>query len=231
MTTSPDLPSAPPPAPSRLRQRRSSPRRRSPLGSLGRWLTWHRRTVAVLCAIGAVLCTLAAARAEPEPGVPVLVAARALPGGQPLTESDLRVAHFPTRIAPGDRLERADAVLGRVLTAPITAGTPVTELSVVAPRPRTAGDRVLAPVRLTDPGVAALLRVGDPIDVLATPMDGAARVVARGARVAALPTGQSGGGSFGASEDSRGALLLLEADPAAAPQLAQNSGRLSILIR
>ncbi|OYO08982.1 Flp pilus assembly protein CpaB [Enemella evansiae] len=215
-----------------FRPRRTRPPRRTPLASFGRWLLWHRRALAVVCAVAAVLCTLLAARPAPDPGVPVVVAAKPLSGGAPLSAADLKVVSYPTRLAPTERSTDPAALIGRVLTAPVSGGTPLSELSVVSPRAgRGADDQVLAPIRLTDPGVATLLRVGDAVDVLATPIDqGTARVVARGARVAALPGTGTGAGPF-ATEDSRGALLLLEVQADAAPSLAQNSGRLSIVLR
>lgn len=220
------------PSDSVFRPRRRGPTRRTPLAGLGRWLLWHRRALAVVCAVAAVLCTLLAARPAPEPGLPVVVAAHPLPGGAPLTSADLRVATFPARLAPAERCADPALLVGRVLTAPISQGTPLTDLSVISPRAaRGAEDRVLAPVRLTDPGVAALLRVGDAVDVLATGTDqGTARTLARAARVAALPATGSGSGPF-TDTDSRGALLLLEVDPGSAPALAQNSGRLTIVLR
>lgn len=215
-----------------FRPRNRGAPRRTPLAGVVRWLLWHRRALAVVCAVAAVLCTLLASRPAPEPGVPVVVAARSLSGGAPVAAADLKVVSYPTRLAPAERCADPGELIGRVLTAPVTAGTPLSGLSVVAPRAgRDSGDRALAPVRLSDPGMAALLRVGDAVDVLAIPIDqGSARVVARAARVAALPNSPAGTGPF-AAEDSRGALLLLEVEATVAPALAQSSGKLTIVLR
>ncbi|CAL9294688.1 hypothetical protein SUDANB25_02380 [Streptomyces sp. SudanB25_2051] len=93
---------------------------------------------------------------------------------------------------------------------PGSAATPVG-----APRPgrRASPDVVAVPVRIADGATVRLLRPGDRVDVIAVPFapagtaadDGgpAARVVATGARVRAVPgAGQRPGGASGAAEGS-----------------------------
>ncbi|HET9379204.1 MAG TPA: RcpC/CpaB family pilus assembly protein [Streptomyces sp.] len=101
--------------------------------------------------------------------------------------------------------------------------------------PATAADRpvrtrrsprfVRAPVRIADAATVRLLRPGDRIDVIAAgdgttgrttngAADGAARVVARGARVAKVPE------ALGDEPGGGGALVVLSVSPATAARLA-----------
>lgn len=210
------------------------PRRRPPLAGLLRAARWHRRKLAVLAAIGAVLCTLAAIPSQDPHTVPVVVAARDLTGGQPLGEADLRIARYPADLAPTSTIAQPDVLVGRHLISSAGAGTPLTDHAVIAPRGLQAGvGMALVPIRLDDAAVAALLRVGDRVDVVASPADGSpARIIAAGSRVLALPANESSGGPLG-TVDSRGPLLLLEVSPADAPDLiqAQARDRLSVVLR
>lgn len=189
----------------------------------------------MLAAIGAVLCTLAAASPAPPPSMPVVVAARDLDGGRALGGDDLRVAHYPVDLAPQRALSDPSILTGRHLITATGAGTPLTERSVVAPRSLQAGvGNALVPVRLDDPAVAGLLRVGDRVDVLASSADGSpAGVIAAGARVVALPGSPESSGPFGGGMDSRGPLVLLEVSPDEAKELvqAQIQQRLTVVLR
>jgi hypothetical protein len=115
--------------------------------------------------------------------------------------------------------------------APPPAGPPPSH--AVQPRGLAAG-QVAAPVRLVDPGVGALLRVGAIVDVLAVPASptGSADAVTRPAtavaervRVLAVPRTPAGG-------DSAGTLVLLAVTPAEARALAgaEAGGRLSVAL-
>ena len=210
------------------------PRRPLPFAGLVRAARWHRRKLAVLAAVGAVLCTLAAASPAEPLSVPVVVAAADLDGGRALVDADLRIAHYPVELAPRDAVADPGVLTGRHLIASAGAGTPLTERSVVAPRGLQPGvGQALVPVRLDDPAVAALLRVGDRVDVVASPADGSpARVIAAGARVLALPGAQPSSGPFGGA-DSRGPLVLLEVSPAESGELvqAETRHRLTVVLR
>jgi pilus assembly protein CpaB len=211
------------------------PRRPLPFAGLARAARWHRRKLAVLAAVGAVLCTLAAASPSERVSVPVVVAAADLDGGRALVDGDLRIARYPLDLAPRDAVADPGVLTGRHLITAAGAGTPLTERSVVAPRGLQPGaGQALVPVRLDDPAVAALLRVGDRVDVVASPADDSpARVIAAGARVLALPGSQQSGGPFGTSTDSRGPLVLLEVSSTEAGELvqAQTRHRLTVVLR
>ncbi|MDO5500055.1 MAG: SAF domain-containing protein [Propionibacteriaceae bacterium] len=212
------------------------PRRPGPFAALGRAVSWHRRKLAVLAAIAAVLCTVSALSPAEPASVPVVVTARDLDGGRPLAEADLTVARFPAALAPADAIADPGEVHDRVLITSVGAGTPVTRRSVVAPRGFTPGaGQAMVPVRLDDPAVVGLLRVGDVIDVLATAADGSpAREIAVGARILAFPDAAEADGPLGVTAGSGpGRLVLLETSTTAAAELvrAQGRDRLAVILR
>ncbi|MER5477028.1 hypothetical protein ABT026_08595 [Streptomyces sp. NPDC002734] len=88
--------------------------------------------------------------------------------------------------------------------------------------PPPDGERVEAPVRLADPAVAALLRRGDLVDVVAAGPRGRPRVLARGVRVARLPgppPGPPGATDLDMGGATGGALVVLSAPRTAAVRL------------
>lgn len=117
-----------------------------------------------------------------------MVAAHALPAGATLTQADLRVVRLADDTAPADGLTAAE-LDGRVLAAPVGANEPLTQARVAGTAALApASGEVSVPVRLPDPGVAALLRVGDVVDLWSTdPQSGGTDRVASGVRVIAIP--------------------------------------------
>jgi Flp pilus assembly protein CpaB len=153
----------------------------------------RRRLLAALAAATAVAGGLQAVAAPPPPTRSVLTAARDLPGGSVLAPSDLRRVAFAPDSVPAGVVGRAAEVVGRTTAAPLRAGEPVTDVSLVSGamlegHPGT----VAAPVRIGDPEAVRLLRVGDRVDVLAADPRGEQEtvVVAEGAPVVALPAGE-----------------------------------------
>ncbi|MEQ8147350.1 hypothetical protein [Streptomyces sp. OP7] len=81
------------------------------------------------------------------------------------------------------------------------AGAPVASDGDRRAQPPRAGATVTAPVRISDAATVRLLRPGDRVDVIAageTVPGGAARVVARGAKVTEVPQPMDGDGDGGA---------------------------------
>ena len=154
--------------------------------SVRRVVLRRRRAIAALLVAVAVAAGVQAVAGPAPDTVAVLVAARDLPAGAEIGGGDLRTARF----APGSAPERlAQDPVGRVLAAPLRAGEPVTDVRLVGPE-LTAGQPglVAVPVRLPDPGMVALLDVGDRIDLVATdPQEGGASVVAADVPVLAIP--------------------------------------------
>jgi Flp pilus assembly protein CpaB len=157
----------------------------------------HRRSLAVGCVGVAVVAGLRVLAPAPPPTVPVVVAARDLPGGVALSPSDLTLVDFPAALVPAGMtsLGLAADPGGRVLAAPLRAGEPVTDVRLVgAPLAGADPGVVATPVRLPDAAAAALLRAGDRIDLLATdPRRGRTTQVADGAVVLAVPPQDEGG--------------------------------------
>ncbi|UMG93730.1 SAF domain-containing protein [Nocardioides sp. TF02-7] len=161
-------------------------RLRDRLTELRRAVLRRRRLLAVLCTAGAVGAGVQAARPPEPPGASLLVAARDLPAGTTLADDDVRLTTVPPDAVPDGAVE---APAGALLAAPLRAGEPVTDVRLVGPGLAEGAPGTTAmPVRLSDADQAALLTVGDRIDVLATdPQTGSTDVVAPGALVAAVP--------------------------------------------
>jgi hypothetical protein len=126
---------------------------------------------------------------------------------------------------PGDL---AQAPAGRTLAAPLRAGEAVTDVRLVGPA-LTEGYPGLSavPVRLPDAGMVDLLRVGDRIDLVsADPQGGGASVVASDVPVLAVPDGSAAAGATGLS----GSLVVVGAEPADVPQIADASVRTFVTI-
>lgn len=177
-----------------------------------------RRIAAVLLAVTAVGLALRpgppAGAAAPE-AVPVVVAARALDGGRTLGADDLAVNHYPAGTAPSGVVADPDLLAGRVLAGAVRPGEPLTDARLVGPglTALLPEGQVAAPVRLADLAVAALVRTGDRVDVLATaPGAAEAEVLAAGVRV--LAAGGSG------EDDQAAGLLLVAVDTPTSARLA-----------
>ncbi len=119
-------------------------------------------------------------------------------------------------------------MIGRTLVAPLPTGSVLTGLSVLSGRTITDPGQVIAPIRIDDASVVALLQVGERIDVVsADPQSGKSAVIARNVRVVTLPqqpaSGTLGVASGGADTGS-GQLVLLAVDEAEAAALIQAGG-------
>ncbi|MEV5003575.1 SAF domain-containing protein [Nocardioides sp. LML1-1-1.1] len=157
------------------------------LTELRRRVLRRRRPLAALLAAGAVAAGLHALAPPDPPSVGVLVAGHDLPAGHVLASGDLTEVTVPAGVVPAGAVGRPE---GRTLAAPLRAGEPVTDVRLVGAGLADAqpAGTVAAPVRLSDPGQATLLTVGDRIDLLATdPRGGNARPLAADALVLALP--------------------------------------------
>lgn len=183
---------------------------------------WHRRLLAGVSAAAAVYFGLIALSPESVPTVPVLAAARDLPGGAALTGGDFRTVHLPTGLVPAGIVDTAAKVAGRVLAAPVRSGEPLTDARFVSPglAGGLSSGLVAYPLRLDDADVAALLRVGDHLELYAATSSGSefAGRLAQRVRVVALPLPTARGkGAAGAA----GALVVVAAAPATVSRIAQ----------
>lgn len=137
------------------------------LTGVRRRLLRRRRLIAVLLVAVAAAATLHTLAPPPPAATTLLVAARDLPAGKLLRTADLvAIETTPGAVPSGVVADPA----GRLLAAPLRAGEPVTDVRLVGNdlAQALAPGHTAIPVRLSDAGQAALLSVGDRIDLLAT---------------------------------------------------------------
>lgn len=185
-----------------------------------------RRVTAAVLGLTALVLALRPgppAAAAPE-AFPVVVAARSLEAGRALGAEDLALARYPPRTAPAGVVGEPDLLLGRLLAGPVRAGEPLTDARLVGPGLTAllpAGE-VAAPVRPADLAVAALVRTGDRVDVLATaPGATEAETLASGVRVVA---------AGGTGDDPAAGLLLVAVDTPTAARLAAASAGATLTV-
>jgi len=200
---------------------------------LRRAATWHRRLLAAGLAAAAVAVGLQVLRPPPPPTVEVLAAARDIDAGAALVAGDVFALTLPSDAVPSGALDPAADVTGRAVAGPIRAGEPITDVRLVGPA-LVAGlgeGLVATPVRVADAGTAGLVRPGDRVDVLATPVGQdttgqPSRIVAAEVVVIAVPGADRAG-------FVEGALLVLATTPEEAAGLAAATvtDRLSLTLR
>jgi Flp pilus assembly protein CpaB len=159
-------------------------------------------------------------------GRPVVVLVGAVEAGAILQEEDLRIAHVPSSLVPDTVLTQLDDAVGQSLRVPLGEGTVLQEglLTAAGRWDEVPAGRVAAAVRLSDPGMAALVGPGDLVDIMASAgMDGGrsivpAQVLAHSALVLGAPSGATDGaagliGGLGAGlisgADAQDGLLLV----------------------
>lgn len=179
-----------------------------------RALRRHRRTLALLATLAAVLAGLTAL-APPRPDtVTVVTAARTLAGGSTVRVEDLDRVQLPPGAVPDGAWTTPDEGVGQTLAGPVPAGQVLTTTALLRHR-ASRGGSVVAPLPLADDRVSGLLQAGDLVDVLAADtQNGKTRVVASAVRVMT--------GTIAATEEAPGAggLVLVEVPPATATALA-----------
>lgn len=238
--TSPAAPEVPADDPAETGRRRG--RRQVAATRVVAWAAgWPRQLVAVLLLLTAAVLALRpgpspAVVAPAPPGAEVVVAARDLPAGTALAVPDLRTVAMPTAVVPAGAARQPGALLGRVIAGPVRRGEPVTDVRLVGPGLTAGldpGTAVAVPVRLSDPQAATLVRAGDRVDVLGSPVDtrdgtpgvGADAVeVAAGVRVLAV---------LGGDDPADGTVVVVAASPATARRLAGAAAthRLTVTVR
>jgi len=165
-----------------------------------RWRS-ARMLVAALLTVGALVLAIAPPRSAPSAPVQereteVLVAAHDLQAGLTISSGDLQMAKRTTGQLPDGALTSEAAVVGRVVSSSVRRGEIITDRRVLGPG-LSAGlgaGMVASPVRLVDLDVAALLRPGDRVDILAATEDNpTAAVIAADVLVLAVPLADSEG--------------------------------------
>jgi len=194
-----------------IRDRLALTRRR-----LRRAVLSRRRPLAAVAAALAAVIGIQAAAPPPPPTRALLTAARDLPAGSVIGAEDLTRVPFPPGSVPAGAVDDPGAVLGRTTTVPMRSGEPVTDVRILSGSLLEGyPGRVAAPVRIGDPGVVELLRIGDRVDVIAADPQGGAdpEVVATDAPVLALPAARE-------AALASGGLVVLAVDDLTARRLA-----------
>lgn len=207
------------------------------------WVDRHRRSVSAACAAVAVWAGLASVHHGHASTVEVLVAARDLPPGAVVSAHDLRTVGLPPDVVPPSALRPGAGIVGQAVAVAVPAGLPLTRAALSVSRVLPSGTEAV-PVRLADPGAAALLHPGDRVDVLVARGDGttgadadsadavggggsaAATVVAGGVEVLSVPPPRTATGD-------QGGLVVVAATAEQATALARAAadGRLSVTVR
>ncbi|WP_046472258.1 RcpC/CpaB family pilus assembly protein [Allosalinactinospora lopnorensis] len=209
------------------------PRRHAFSGFLARYRSGLGALCAALALVGAVLLLRPPSAAT----VDVLVASRDLTALSPISEGDLSVRALPREAVPDGALRPGSEPTERSLAGPMLRGEVITTARVADPPAEAYGPgMVAAPVRIADPGVAALLGPGSRVDILAAGGDpfladagdgpaGPAATVAADRPVIAVPE------EDGTAQEA-GALILVAATPEEARALAGHAaaGHLSVSI-
>ncbi|MDR0945660.1 MAG: SAF domain-containing protein [Bifidobacteriaceae bacterium] len=154
----------------------------------GRAVAWRLRFVAAgLAGLVALRLLVPAVVGAFQPTVPGVALTHAVQAGQVLAPADVKAVKVARGVAPrGLMTDPAAAVGGRAVAA-LPAGTALTPelLTAQAPVATAPPGRVAVPVRLSDPAVAALLRPGTRIDVMASPGQTGSGEIAPAHRLAA----------------------------------------------
>ncbi len=116
-------------------------------------------------------------------------------------------------------------VAKRVLAGPVRSGEPLTDARFLTPATLPPG-QLAYPLRLEDPDLASLLRVGDRIDLYAATSTNTptAEPLARAVPVIALPTPRGSAGS------SSGALIVISAARDTIARIAQATANTRITV-
>jgi Flp pilus assembly protein CpaB len=143
----------------------------------------------VLAAVAAVLTGVSAAAPEGPTMISVVKAKSRLPAGTLLAASDLVLDRVAAADVPEGVLSDPLTLVGRTLAAPVAENQMMTPLAATDVRSSVPLGHVIAPLRLVDTALVALLRPGDLVDVIAADAQqaGQAAVVAAGARVVTIP--------------------------------------------
>ncbi|MBL0888435.1 RcpC/CpaB family pilus assembly protein [Myceligenerans indicum] len=129
----------------------------------------HRVLLAAICCGLAAVNTVQVLRPAPPPSAPVLVTTRAVAAGARLTGADVALRDVAVGITPPASLRRPESAVGLTAVVPLPRGVALhagilSDGGVLSSAPPGT---VVVPVTLADDGVAALLRPGDRVDLLA----------------------------------------------------------------
>ena len=183
----------------------------------------RRRTLAAVFAFLAVLTGLIALRPPEGESVEVLVAARGLPAGTVVASHDLVRVKLPPDATPDHALTDDAEAVGRTLAGPLDRGAPVTRASLASPERLSRPGHLVISLPLPNDGIAALVRPGVRLDLIAS--DGATVAT----EVPVVGPATDAGDGLGRGGSSRTALVEVSEEVAA--RLAGQGGGLTVAIR
>jgi pilus assembly protein CpaB len=200
-----------------------------------RRVMWRWRFALAAAVFGlAIALTVHLLRPPPPPTVDVAVTARPVAAGTELGRDDVVLRAIAADLAPPGAVHSVRELLGRAAVVGLPAGAPlhttlVSDGGVSAAAPRGT---VVVPVRLSDDAVAALLRPGDRVDLLAGTTSGTEpgappQYLARSALVLPVPAErepEGSGGLLGPASDGDRPVTLVAVSPRDAPELSSVSG-------
>ena len=173
----------------------------------------------MVAAIAAVLTGISAAAPEGPAMITVVRAKSQLSSGMVLSASDLALDRVTASDVPKGVLTNPNDLVGKTLVAPVAENQMMTLLTTTAAHTSVPPGHVIAPLRLADSALTALLRPGDVVDVVAADPEAEqpATVIAAGARVVTVP--EAPNDRAGPGPD--GALVLIDVDSHTAAIVAQ----------
>jgi pilus assembly protein CpaB len=188
--------------------------------AFGRMLLLRRVAAAVLVGLAAIMAL--PPHSGRVAGDIVVVAARDLGPGIVVEASQLTLRRLPAQAIPDGAARSPAAVLGRTLAAPVRRGEALTDVRLAGPDLIQSishdPELVSVPLRLADPGIAALLHAGAIVDVVTVgPQHDEPVMLARGARVLAVLESPTRTG------ERDGKLVLVALDAVAATRVAATS--------
>ncbi|MBT8158949.1 MULTISPECIES: RcpC/CpaB family pilus assembly protein [Arthrobacter] len=195
----------------------------------GLWLNRNRRLVAALLLCVAAGITVHQLTPASEARVRVLSAARDLPAGANISETDFTLLAVIPDGAPAGALTTGAEVRGKQLASPLRKGQIPTNAQLVGPGllTGTAPATAAVPLRMADPASIQLVSPGQLVNIVLTAGDGPGRkseVLA--ASVPVLWTSAQGGkaSQWLGTNDSDG-LVVVAANPQQSESLAGASTR------
>jgi pilus assembly protein CpaB len=184
----------------------------------------------VLAAVAAVLTGVSAAAPEGPAMISVVKAKSRLPAGTLVSPADLVLDRVAAADVPEGVLTDPLALVGKSLAAPVAENQMMTPLAATDVRTSVPPGHVIAPLRLVDTALVALLRPGDLVDVIAADgQAGQAAVVAAGARVVTIP--EVSDEQVGPGPEGGLVLIDVDAHTASAVAHAAATATLSIIWR
>ena len=173
----------------------------------------------MVATVASVLAGISAAAPEGPATTTVVKAKSQLPGGKLLSTSDLVVDRVVASDAPEGVVSDPNELVGRTLVAPLARNQMMTLLNVTSAHTSVPPGHVIAPLRLSDAALTALLRPGDVVDVVAADPEAGepATVVASNVRVVTVP--EAPNDRAGPGPD--GGLVLIDVDSRTAAIVAQ----------